>query len=158
MSELEVALAQVFRRKGKSKMPEKDFVFAVSLDFRWFTPKEAQRLLELGIAADLLAVEGGMVRPNFDYKAVDIPKGYEPASELLQKPAEPKGLFLKIVEAVAAHTGTPTKDLIALVNRTQDEMGIDIEVAALVVARQYGMDVSEHLDSVEEGLGKKYRK
>ena len=43
MSELEVALAQIFRKKGKASMSEKDFVFAVSLDFRWFSPKEIGR-------------------------------------------------------------------------------------------------------------------
>jgi hypothetical protein len=158
MSELEVAIAQVFRKKGKSSMPEKDFVFAVSLDFRWFTPKEAQKLLELGLEAELLAIEAGMVKPTFDYRAVEIPKGYAPGPELLQRTPEPKGLFMKMVDEMAKAASVPAKDIISQVNMVQDRMGIDIEVAALVVARNLGIEMPDFLDSVEEDIGKRYKK
>lgn len=158
MSGLEMAIAQVFRRKGKASMAEKDFVFAVSLDFRWFTPKEAQRLLELGIESGLLAVEGAAVKPTFDYKEQDIPKGYVPTAELLQKSAQPRGLFMRIVEDISRTADLPAKEVISQVNGIQDRMGVDAEAAALVVASNYGVDASEYLDAVEEEIGKRYRK
>jgi hypothetical protein len=164
MRELEMACAQVFRKKGKSRMPEKDFVFAISLDFKWLTPKEAQRLLEMCLEAGVLALEDGMVVPMFDHKGIDVPRGYKPTAELLQMkvappaPEPPKGLMMEVVEMVSRERGMETKDVISMVNRTQDGMGVDIEVAALVVARGLGLDVSGFLDRVEEGLGEKCRK
>lgn len=158
MSELETALAQIFRKKGKASLTEKDFVFAASLDFGWFSPKDAQKLLELGLESKLLALEDGLVKPTFDYKALEIPKGFTPSSELLQTSAQPKGVFLKIVEAISKKKDMPAKDLISQINQTQDRMGVDVEVAALIVARSLDVDVSEYMDTVEEEIGKKYRK
>ena len=160
MGEMEIAIAQIFRKKGKSSMAEKDFVFAVSLDFRWFGPKEAQKLLELGLDSGLLELADGMVSPTFDHKAVEVPKGFRPSADLLtgQIQPKPKGLFLKIVDAVAAKTGMPAKDLISQINQTQDRMGVDVEVAALIVAKNLGVDIQEYLDPVEEEIGTRYRK
>ncbi|MDO9536730.1 MAG: DUF2240 family protein [Thermoplasmata archaeon] len=157
MSELQVALAQVFRKKGKSSMPENDFVFAVSLDFRWFTPKEAQKLLELGLDSELLAMKDGIVSPTFDFKATEIPKGYSPAPELILQNKQPRGLFLKIVDMISQSKNLPTKDVISQINQTQDRMSVDIEVAALVVAKNFELDVSKYLDLVEEEIGKRYK-
>lgn len=158
MSELEITLAQIFRKKGKSSLSEKDFVFAASLDFRWFSPKEAQKLLELGLDGGLLKSDGGSISPTFDYKAVEVPKGFAPTADVLAAPVQPKGMFLKIVDAVSAKTDMPAKDLISQINQTQDRMGVEVEVAALIVAKNHGVDVSEFLDSVEEEIGKRFRK
>ncbi len=157
MGELEVALAQIFRKKGKSSMSEKDFVFAASLDFRWFSPKEAQRFLETALEGGLLALEDGKVRPTFDYKSTEIPKGYVPGADILLKPAQPKGMLMKIVDAISSKTGQPVQDIISRVNRIQDSMGLDSEVAALIAARELGVDVSEFHDTVEEDLGRRYK-
>jgi hypothetical protein len=157
MTELETAIAQIFRRKGKAALAEKDFVFAASLDFGWFGPKDAQKLLELGLESELLAMENGMVKPTFDYKALEISKGFAPTTELFQTTAQPKGIFLKIVESISRKTDLPAKDLISQINQTQDRMGVEVEVAALIVARNYEVDVSEYMDIVEEEIGKKIR-
>lgn len=158
MGELEAALALIFRRKGKSSMSEKDFVFAASLDYRWFSPKDAQRLLETAVAGELLALEDGKVRPTFDYRNTEVPKGYAPGPELLQKPPEPKGMLMRIVESVAAKSGQPVQEVVSRVNRIQDSMGVDSEVAALLAAGELGVDAGEFYDTVEEELGKRYRK
>ena len=158
MSELEVALSQLFQKKGKGSLTEKEFVFAASLDLRWFTPKEAQKFLDIGIESELLALDKDRVKATFDYKGVNIPKNYAPTTELLQSSVKPKGVFLKIVDQISTSKDIPSKDVISLVNQTQDRMGIDVEVAALIVARKYGLDISEYLDSVEEDIGSHYKK
>ncbi len=158
MSEIEVALAQLFNKKGKSSLTEKEFVFAASLDLRWFTPKEAQKFLDISVESELLALDGDKVKPTFDYKSVEIPKGYSPTNDLLQTSAKPKGIFLKLVDQISTEKDIPSKDVISQVNHTQDRMGIDVEVAALIVARQYGIDISEHIDKVEEDVGSLYKK
>lgn len=157
MSEIEVALAQLFRKKGKSSLTEKEFVFAASLDLRWFTPKEAQKFLDISMENKLLVLDGEKVKPTFDYKGVEIPKGYAPAIELLQSSVKPKGIFLKIVDQISTQKNMPSKEVISAVNLTQDRMNIDVEVAALIVARQYGVDISEYIDQIEEEIGARYR-
>ncbi|MCK5309458.1 MAG: DUF2240 family protein, partial [Thermoplasmata archaeon] len=84
MSELEIAISQLFLKKGKSSLTEKEFVFAASLDLRWYTPKEAQAFLDIGVESELLALDGNKVKPTFDYKSVNVPRGYAPTTELLQ--------------------------------------------------------------------------
>jgi hypothetical protein len=153
-----MALAQLFRKKGKSSLTEKEFVFAASLDLRWFTPREAQKFLEIGLESELLAQEGDKVKPAFEHKNLDVPKGYAPTAELLQKSTQPKGIFLKMVDLIAAEKNMPTKDVISLINQTQDRMGIDVEVAALIVAKKMGADISGCIDEVEENIGKRYKK
>ena len=153
-----MALAQLFNKKGKSSLTEKEFVFAASLDLRWFTPKEAQKFLDISVESELLALDGDKVKPTFDYKSVEIPKGYSPTNDLLQTSAKPKGIFLKLVDQISTEKDIPSKDVISQVNHTQDRMGIDVEVAALIVARQYGIDISEHIDKVEEDVGSLYKK
>ena len=158
MSEaLKLAIAQLFRKKGQSSMPEKDFVFAASLDFRWFVPKDAQKFLELGLESELLTLEDGKVKPTFDHRAVDIPPGYKPDQEILKAEVKPKGLLLKIVDDISLARKMQPKDVIASINQMQDRMGVDVEVAALVVAHSEGMDVSGYLGKVEEEIGARYR-
>lgn len=157
MTELETAIAQIFRKKGKASLAEKDFVFAASLDFGWFSPKEAQKMLEVSLENELLSIEDGQVKPTFDHKAIEIPKGFAPTAELLQTNVQPKGIFLKIVESISRKTNLPAKDLISQINQTQDRMGVEVEVAALIVARNFDVDVSEYMDLVEEEIGKKIR-
>ena len=158
MKELEIAIAQVFRKKGKAAMTEKDFVFAVSLDFRWLTPKEAQKLLDLGLESELLSMEEGMVKPAFDHLGLEIPRGYAPSPDLLQRGVRPKGMFMILVDEISRAADLPAKEVISLVNSVQDRMGVDVEVAALVVAKNLGVNLSKHLDTVEEEMGKRYKK
>lgn len=158
MSEIKVALAQLFRKKGKSSLTEKEFVFAASLDLRWFTPKEAQKFLDISVESELLALDGDKLKPTFDYKSIEIPKGYSPESGLLQTTAKPKGVFLKLVDQISTEKDIPSKEIISEINLTQDRMNVDVEVAALIVARKHAIGISEHIDSVEEDIGTRYKK
>lgn len=157
-SELEVALAQVFAKKGKGELAEKEFVFAASFDLRWFTPKEAQRLLDIGIESELLVLDGDKVKPTFDHRSVKAPSGYKPSPELLRSPTRPKGMFLKLVDKISAEKEVPAKKVISEVNTIQDRMGVETEVAVLIVARSYGIDVGKYLDEIEEGIATRYKK
>ncbi len=157
MGEMEIALAQLYRKKGKSALTEKEFVFAASLDLRWFVPKEAQKFLDLAKEGELVKLEGEKLKPTFDHKGIDIPKGYKPGPELLKTSAKPKGIMLKIVDLISLEKGMASKDIISEINNTQDRMGLDVEVAALIVAKRHGLDISEYLDTVEEEIGTRYK-
>ena len=110
------------------------------------------------LEAELLSVDRGLVKPTFDIHSIEVPKGYTPGPGLLQANAQPKGLFMKMVEHVSAARSIPAKDVISRANAVQDRMGVDAEVAALIVAGNMGIDVTGFLDAVEEDVGKRYKK
>jgi hypothetical protein len=78
MSDLQRSIVLLFRRKGKETLTEKEFVFSASMDLRWFSPKEAQRLLDLGISGGYLQRKNGSVVPTFDTSVSEVPLDYKP--------------------------------------------------------------------------------
>ena len=88
MDDLETCVAAVFKRKGKNVVTETEFVFAVSLDYRWFTPKEAQELLDLAIKKGLIIRSEDFLKPAFDPKDQDIPMSFRPSKGILSSEME----------------------------------------------------------------------
>lgn len=124
------------------------------MDLRWFPPRQAQRLLQLGLEANLLRSEEGTIRPAFDVDSVDVPMDYTPTSAILETstPAS-EDVFLGLVDAIAAKTGSDRRTTIASVNAVQERLDVEIEVAALIAARQAGVDVAPFLGAVKARLG-----
>jgi hypothetical protein len=150
MGDLETCLALLFKRKGKNVLSEKEFVFSASMDFRWFSPKEAQALLETGLKRGLLEQTEGFVKPTFDYKNIEIPVNFKPCKDILKEVEPEPSVFAEILEATAKATGQKKRDIVARVNRTQDRLGVDIEVAALAVAKDAGVDISPFVEKVRK--------
>jgi len=148
MGELETCLALLFRRKGKNILTEKELVFSASMDFRWFTPKEAQKLLELGIKRGLLTKTDGLVKPNFDYKRTDIPVTYRPTQKAIQDEPEDVSLFARILDAVSAASNLKKREIVARINKIQERLGVDIEVAALALALEVGAKTDNLTEAV----------
>jgi len=152
MDPLETCLAQLFKRKGKGVLTEKEFVFSASIDFRWFTPKDAQRLLEEGVRRGLLTLTDSLVKPSFDYKAVEVPPDFRPSPKMLDEIKEEAPLFARILEIAARASGLPKREVVARINGVQERLGVDVEVAGLIVARGFGVNVQELIDPVQEEI------
>jgi len=152
LGDLETCLALLFKRKGKNILSEKEFVFSASMDFRWFSPKEAQALLEMGIKRGLLERTDGMVKPAFDYKTIEIPVNYRPCKDLLKEVEPDVSLFSLILDEMAKASGQKKRDLVAKVNRVQDRLGVDIEVAALSLAKEVGIDVAPYAERAKREI------
>jgi hypothetical protein len=148
MGELETCLALLFRRKGKNVLTEKELVFSASMDFRWFTPKEAQKLLELGLKKGLLTKTDGFVRPNFEYKKIEIPGTYRPGQKALVDEPEDASLFARILDAISAISNWKKREIVARINRIQERLGVDIEVAALALAQEVGVSTATYMENV----------
>src|SRR2546428_6093964 len=72
VEELRDAIALLFKRKGRDELSEREFVLSASMDMHWFPPRDAQRLLQLGLETKLLESQGGAIRPAFDVAAVEV--------------------------------------------------------------------------------------
>lgn len=155
MSALKKVLALIYKRKGKGVLSEKEFVFSASIDFRWFTPKEAQHLLDLGLKEKLLERTNGFIRPTFDYKKVDVPLDFRPGKDVLSHGGEDdreRPIFPTMLDAIADHSGLKKREVVARINRAQERLGVDIEVSALAVARDLGLDIIEFIPRVKEEI------
>jgi hypothetical protein len=123
------------------------------MDLRWFPPRDAQRLLQIGLDTKLLESRDGTIRPAFDVASVDVPRDYTPTVAILASPTPvDEDLFVRIVDGIAAKTGADRKAVIRRVNEIQEKMDVEVEVAALIAARQSGVDLAPFLSAVKARL------
>src|SRR5437870_3023273 len=129
MEELRDAIALLFKRKGRDELSEREFVLSASMDLRWFPPRDAQRLLQIGLETKLLESHDGPIRPGFDVSKVEVPRDYVPTTAILSSPTPAEeDLFVRIVDGIAAKTGMDRKAVIRRVNEVQEEMDVEAEV------------------------------
>ena len=144
MSELQKSIALLFRRKGKDSLTEREFVFSASMELRWFSPKEAQKLLDLGLTGGYLKRMNGGISPTFDYSTIEVPLDYKPGKEIFDNaPKREQDLFSEIVDKIVRSKSVPKREVVSRVNRKQELLGIDVEPAALLVASDYGLSVED---------------
>ncbi len=152
MNELKQTVAMIFSRKGRPSMTERDFILTASMDFRWFPPKDSQKLLEVALEAELVTRKDGDVIANFDPKSVEIPLDFSPGPEVLRRRPQETDLFTQILGRITAGSEVEEKRLISKINSVQSSMDITIEVAALIVGRELGVDLSSFHGAVGERL------
>lgn len=142
MSDLQRSIALLFRRKGKEFLTEKEFVFSASMDLRWFSPKEAQRLLDVGITGGYLQKRNGNIVPTFDTSLIDVPLDYKPGRDVFEHvPRKPQDFFSEIVDKIVKTKSVAKREVVSRVNKKQELLGIDVEPAALLVASDYGLSM-----------------
>ncbi|MFH0816696.1 MAG: DUF2240 family protein [Methanobacteriota archaeon] len=153
---MESAIAAVFKAKGLASVPEKEFVMFVSMTKRWLTPAEGQRLLEVGLAAKLLERRGADVKPTFDPAAVNIPANFAPDKNVLAH-SQPEGLFPVIVRKIGDATKLGRREVVAMINRRQEEANVEIEVAAMLVAAEHGIAIAEYVGQARAEILDRYK-
>jgi hypothetical protein len=142
MSELQKSIALLFRRKGKDSLTEREFVFSASMELRWFSPKEAQKLLDLGLTGGYLKRKNGGISPTFDYSSIEVPLDYKPGQDIFENIRKKNAdLFSEIVDRIVRTKSVPKREVVSKVNKKQELLGIDVEPAALLVLSDYGLSV-----------------
>ncbi len=154
MSELQKSIAVLYKSKGREELTEKEFVFSASMDLRWFSPKEAQKLMEAGLTGGFLERKNGSLIPTFDFAGVTVPVDYKPPKSALEEgPRRSVDLFTEIVEKIVKTRSVPKREVVSRVNKEQEMLGIDIEPAALLVASSYGVQFDQgHIQRAESAV------
>ncbi|MCL1984709.1 MAG: DUF2240 family protein [Methanomassiliicoccaceae archaeon] len=165
MSLLKYTAAAFFRNKGKSVVTEREFVMGISMDLRWMPPADTEVLLSLLLSEKVLEKDGEYLRPAFDLRSVDVPLGFRPPADMLKKEKRPSSAvrtapaagddMLSELMAEAEGLGIKRKDFIISINSIQKRINADIEIAALLMLRENGVDVSGHLDKVYDIISKR---
>ena len=132
------AVAAPFRQRGVERINESEFVVALSLDRDWFSPDQAQRLVDVATGEGLLDRDGDDILATFDIGGVDVPDGFVPDESVLQQ----RSTFERVLDTLV-DAGVEKQDAVADINRLQAELGLTIEAAAVLYARREGVDVTD---------------
>ncbi|MXR41302.1 DUF2240 family protein [Halobaculum sp. WSA2] len=144
---LEAAVAAPFHGAGTDRMGEGEFVVALSLDRDWFSPDQAKRLVDIATGRGLLTEEGGDLVAEFDPAEVHVPPDFVPDESILRE----QSTFEKAIDAIVAD-GMEKREAVAAANRRQREVGVTLETAAVLVARERGVDAEAVADAAREEL------
>ncbi|MFC4542254.1 DUF2240 family protein [Halosolutus amylolyticus] len=135
---LRVAVAAPFVQNGVRRLRENEFVVALSLDRDWFSPDQAQRLIDIATRESLLEPDGDELELAFDPTDVTVPDEFVPDEDLLQE----RSAFERVLDALVAE-GLEKQEAVGAINALQGELGVTIEAAAVVYARREGVDVDD---------------
>ena len=166
---LSLCASAFVRNKGKNVFTENDILMGLSMDLRWMTYSEAKVFLSAMVTAGLFERSGDMYRATFSNNDIDVPVAYRPSPELLSRvqagavrpeppkpaPKEPEAVpqdMMPVLMNVAVDNGIERRDFMMKCNALQRKLGIFIEVAALYVLRDRGVDVSDLADRVYESV------
>jgi len=137
--ELTIAVAGPFKKNAVSSLSIKEFDFSLSFDLKWMSPDDASKLRERAVRSKLLTVDDGILRPDFNIDAVDVPHGFRPSPALFKERSD----LDNIMAHIAGSTSLEMREIAARINAKQEELSdlVDIEIAALLVARELGCDI-----------------
>ncbi len=163
------------RNKGKNVFTENDILMGLSMDLRWMTYSEAKVFLAAMVSGGLFEKSGDMYRAAFSNNGIDVPVAYKPTRALIDsvmaarkapapKAEEPKKTdvpasdnsvpqdMMPQLMKIAVDNGIERREFMMQSNAIQRKLGIFIEVAALYVLRDKGVDIGELADRVYESV------
>ncbi|MEF8873787.1 MAG: DUF2240 family protein [Candidatus Thermoplasmatota archaeon] len=146
-------LAFLFQRDGE-KISKDDFIYTQSADLDWYSSDYARRVLERALELGLIEVEDDSVTAGFNFESIDIPMGFEPPKDLLEKEEE-KDVFQELLGQVSKKSELSRQEIMSLVNDKQDEMNIEVRTALLVVAQERKIDIDdrdEYIDLISKDI------
>lgn len=144
---LKTAVAAPFRQRGTDRMAESEFIVALSLDRNWFSPDQAKTLVDVAVSEGLLERADDDILVAFDATHTEVPDGFAPGEEILQS----RSTFERVLDVVV-EAGIQKQTAVAGINGLQSEVGVTLEVAAVVYARSQGVDVGDIATNVQEEL------
>lgn len=146
-------VAFLFQREGKS-IDKNDFIYIPSADLGWFSSEEARKLLKISEESGLISINEDTVTANFDFNSIQIPMGFEPPKNLLEKEVK-KDIFPIILNEITEKTDLNRQKIMAQVNKKQDVLNINIKTALLLVAQENDVKLKnkrEYIEKIEEEI------
>lgn len=143
---LEHVVAYVFRKKGKI-ITISEFVFALSLDLKWFSPDQAESILKNAEKEGLVKIIDDLVEPLFDPGSLNIPIDFRPDQSIFAE----KTVFDQVIERLS--TVKSEEEIMRMIDEKQEYLDIvGTDAVALLVARTLGIDVADLIDEAYNRL------
>lgn len=158
MEKLKEVIAFLYNRSGKEEMSAQELRLAMSMDLRWFSPKEAEEIVDTFQNKRLLVRKGGGgLRPAFNYRKLTLERDFRPVKEELLGGGDDEPLFVRMVGHITDKADQEKRNVIAMVNRRAGEMGIEVEAAAMLVGDELGVDMAPLAEEALEAIVEKSR-
>lgn len=150
--EQRIIIAFIFKRSGKTKLKDSEVYLPLSIELGWFSTKDAQEFIEFAIKEKLLVKEDEMLSPTFDIEEINIPIGFFPTKSKYKKNDEESSetLIENIIVRIIEKTNLSKEEILKSMTDIQKEKKIIPEVAVLMFAKTYGINLDDFLDQVEE--------
>ena len=155
ISEEEIILAFLFKRSGKSKQSFSDLYLTLSMDLNWFTPEAAKEFINLELKKKLLIKKADLIEPNFDFRKIVIPVGFYPVKKKYDEEMivdKESDVFVKIVNEIVKKTDIDEKEIIHNIEEIEKEKNINLEVAALLVGKDYNLVLEDFFEEIENNI------
>ncbi len=149
---LKETIASAFKVKGKREMDKRELTYTLSFDLKFFSHETSKKIVEMAEKKGIISVSGNNVRLNFSLDEIEIPDDFKPDVRKIFS----ESTFDKIVNEICEKANKDFSDVIKLINRRQIELGniLDVEIVALIVAAEMGIEVKDYIDAVEKEIFK----
>ena len=155
-SESKKIISFVFKRSGKSLLDKSKFYLSLSLDLKWFSPKNAKNFMNQSIEQNLLIEKNNLLEPNFNIYEISIPFGYKPSEKNYKKNdkiIENKSKDIKdIIFKKYNYNSTKKKMINKNIELIINEKNIYSNVASLLFFRELNIDISDYIKLSEEEI------
>jgi hypothetical protein len=148
---LKNAISLLYKKKGKDVLTVKELELMITMDYRWFTPKDARSLIELAISSGLVKKQKDGLKIAFDWRNREVPMGFAPSNAIFETAAH-RSCFTAIIDSIEQQVKKPRSDIVAEINNKQESLNLAIEIAGLLVGQSYNIDMSEFYELVEKEL------
>jgi len=151
-SEVQIILSFLFKRSGKEELSASELYLPLSMDLKWFTPNQAKAFVNMALQQKLLDKKDSKLAPCFDYKKVVVPVGFSPTKQtVLEKETKPDAMKT-IIDRITVKSGLEEVKVTEKINRTAEEKNISDGTAALLVAKEYGVDFEDCFEEIENRI------
>ncbi|MCK5030346.1 MAG: DUF2240 family protein [Thermoplasmatales archaeon] len=153
-SEIKIIISFLFKRSGKEELNVSELYLPLSMDLKWFSPKNAKGFINSALLKKFLIEKGDRIKPNFDYKKIAIPVGFYPSKQTFEEEKnkvneERQDVVKLITEKIIEKTEQDEQSVFEEIKETANKRNISLEVAALLVSKKYDIIVSAFFDQVE---------
>jgi hypothetical protein len=151
LGELENIITAIYNKEGKQALTERELAMSMSMGLHWFKLEDARQVVDLAKSQGLLKEEEGGLVPTFDLSTMDIPLDYKPSEDVLSD-KKTEDVLMTLVDLIVRHTNLEKTKVMSHINKKKNQLGVHIQVAALLVAKRYDIDVSKYYDVVENNV------
>ncbi len=176
--ELKVCTAAFFRNKGKEVITVMELIMTISLDLRWMDATTASRFVKVVVSEGLVtSTQDNLLKAAKELSTIDVPVAYKPSKELLEfirsAPSDKKentndskathkapsksdkdALLPKMMD-LATSVGMQKGIFVSECNKIVKRLNVDMEVAALIVLRDKGVDIAPYYDVAYFSISKR---
>lgn len=150
---LKSAVAAIFRRKGKRFISDEEFIFAASMELRWFPPAKAAAFLKSAKGYGMVVSSRDGLAPAFNLDDPAIGHIISAPASLLE---EPKNPVAAIVDIICSRSGQTKSEVMGRINRLKRELNLETQAAAVLAASQSGIDVTALAQNALDELMESY--